>query len=133
MNALTLFVDGACPLCTAQAARLRSWDRAGRLAFTDISLPGFDPAPYGTTLDAMRTELHGVAESGRLLAGMDCIAEACRLTGRGWLAWPLRVRALRPLLAASYRLLARHRYRVSRLFGFAPPPCHDGACALRRR
>ena len=35
--ALTLYYDGRCPFCIAAMRRLRQWDTAGRLAFTDIA------------------------------------------------------------------------------------------------
>ncbi|OEZ60141.1 hypothetical protein [Duganella sp. HH105] len=42
---------------------------------------------------------------------------------------PLRVRMLRPLLAALYRGFARNRYRISGWLG--RPACADGVCAYK--
>jgi predicted DCC family thiol-disulfide oxidoreductase YuxK len=39
MADLTLYFDSACPLCRREMNRLRRWDRAGRLAFVDMSGP----------------------------------------------------------------------------------------------
>jgi len=131
MAALTLFFDSACPLCRGEMARLGRWDRAGRLAFVDMAAPGFDPAPLGVTLAAMNTELHGLRADGSLLVGTDAILAAYTLAGRGWLVWPLRIRPLRPMLAAAYRSLARNRYRVSRWLGLgkAHGACDGERCA----
>ncbi len=114
MAALTLYFDNACPFCRREMVRLRRWDRAGRLAFVDIAAPEFDPAPLGASLAAMNTELHGLRADGAMLVGTSAILEAYTLVGRAWLVWPLRVPALRPLLASAYRSFARNRYRISR-------------------
>ena len=41
---LTLYYDGACPVCALEMDHLRSRDAAARLVFVDIAAPGFDPA-----------------------------------------------------------------------------------------
>lgn len=132
MAELTLYFDSACPLCRTEMSRLRRWDRAGRLAFVDMSAPGFDPAPLGVTLAAMNAELHGLRADGAMLVGTDAILEAYTLAGHGWLAWPLRIRLLRPMLASAYRSLARNRYRVSRWIGLgaAHRGCDGGSCQV---
>lgn len=132
MAGLTLFFDSACPLCRSEMSRLRRWDRAGRLAFVDMSASGFDPAPLGVTLAAMNAELHGLRADGAMLVGTDAILEAYTLAGRRWLVWPLRVRVLRPMLASAYRSLARNRYRVSRWIGLgaAHKACDGATCKV---
>ncbi|WP_426168068.1 thiol-disulfide oxidoreductase DCC family protein [Pseudoduganella sp. S-14] len=132
MAALTLFFDNACPFCRSEMSRLRRWDRAGRLAFVDIAAPGFDPAPLGTSLAAMNTELHGLRADGAMLVGTDAILAAYTLAGRAWLVWPLRVAALRPMLAAAYRSFARNRYRISRWLRIdgARPACDGERCQV---
>ncbi|WP_426320899.1 thiol-disulfide oxidoreductase DCC family protein [Pseudoduganella sp. R-43] len=130
MAALTLFFDNACPFCRSEMSRLRRWDRAGRLAFVDIAAPGFDPAPLGASLAAMNTELHGLRADGAMLVGTDAILAAYTLAGRAWLVWPLRVAALRPMLASAYRSFARNRYRISRWLRIdgARPACDGERC-----
>lgn len=132
MVTLTLYFDDACPFCRREMARLRRWDRTGRLAFVDIAAPGFDPAPLGASLAAMNTELHGRRADGSMLVGTDAILEAYTMAGRAWLVWPLRVPALRPSLAAAYRSFARNRYRISRWLGIggARPACDGDRCEI---
>lgn len=132
MSALTLYFDSACPFCRREMQRLQRWDHAGRLAFIDMSLPGFDPAPLGVTLAAMNAELHGLRADGAMLVGTDAILEAYTLAGRPWLVWPLRVRLLRPMLAGAYRAFARNRYRISRWLGLgrARPACDGDRCQI---
>ncbi|SDP67340.1 Predicted thiol-disulfide oxidoreductase YuxK, DCC family [Rhodoferax sp. OV413] len=127
--ALRLYFDGQCPFCTAEMGRLRRWDSAGRLAFIDIAEDGFDPAQLGVDMAALNTELYSRTADGQVLVGIDSLLAAYSLVGRGWLVSPLRVRALRPLLASLYRGFARNRYRFSRLLGYqAVPACDAGVC-----
>lgn len=43
--------------------------------------------------------------------------------------WPLRVGILRRPWSALYRFIARHRYRLSGLFGIRPSAsCDSGVC-----
>jgi predicted DCC family thiol-disulfide oxidoreductase YuxK len=132
MAALILFFDNACPFCRSEMSRLRRWDRGGRLAFVDIAAPGFDPAPLGASLDAMNAQLHGLRADGAMLVGTDAILAAYTLAGRAWLVWPLRVAALRPMLAAAYRSFARNRYRISRWLRIdgARPACDGERCQV---
>ena len=135
LPALTLYFDGRCPFCAKEMRRLQHWNQAGRLAFVDIAQPGFDPSPLGVDLAALNRELHSTTGDGRLLVGIDSMLAAYTLVGRGWLVWPLRVRMLRPVLAACYRWFARHRYLISERLGYRLPSetraggeCHGGVC-----
>lgn len=131
--ALTLYFDGLCPFCVAQVRRLQGWNGERRVAFVDIAQPDFDPAPLGVDMAALNRELHGRTRDGRMLSGLDCMLEAYTQLGRGWLAWPLRMRPLRPVLAWFYRGFARHRYRISACLGMRVPARCDGArCAMRK-
>jgi predicted DCC family thiol-disulfide oxidoreductase YuxK len=130
---LTLYYDGACPFCAASMAQLRAWNRRSALAFIDIRAEGFDAAPLGVTMAALDRELHGMTADGRLLVGVDCIEAAYTLAGQGWRVALLRMKPLRPVLAALYRKFALHRYRISGWLGYAAgSPCKDGVCTLER-
>ncbi len=128
--ALTLYYDGKCPLCTTEMTRLAGWDRAGKLAFVDITQAGFDPAPLGATMAAMNRQMYSRTAHGDILVGVDSMLAAYPLVGRGALVWPLRVPLLRTLLAWMYRLFARHRYTMSALLGYKPRQCTDGVCDI---
>ncbi|MET3133463.1 putative DCC family thiol-disulfide oxidoreductase YuxK [Oxalobacteraceae bacterium GrIS 1.11] len=127
MIALTLFFDGHCAFCAAEMRSLQRWDRAGKLAFVDIAAPDFSAAILGVEYAALDLALHSLTADGAVLVGIDSILAAYTLVGRAWLVAPLRVRALRPLMAYLYRQFARHRYQISAWLGYAPP-CRDGVC-----
>ena len=125
----TFFFDGNCPFCAAEMRRLGDWDKAGKLAFVDISAPDFSAISLGVDMAALDRELHSLTAHGRMLVGIDSMLAAYTLVGRGWLVAPLRVPMLRPLLADLYRRFARNRYRISRWLGYAQKPtCSEDVC-----
>ena len=112
---LTLFYDAGCPVCALEMDHLRARNTEGRLAFVDISAPGFDPAPLGTTLAAMDAELHGRSASGDMLRGVQVLRLAYEAVGLGWVVRPIGWPLLQGVSQAAYLLFARHRRRISRL------------------
>lgn len=125
--ALTLYFDGNCPFCAMEMKRLGDWDRQGRLAFTDISLPGFDPSHLNASMADLDLQLYSRTADGKVLVGTASMLEAYTLVGKGWMVFPLRMPLLRHVLSWMYRLFARHRYAMSRLLGYKPL-CADGVC-----
>ena len=111
---LTLFYDGACPVCSLEMDHLRERSRDGRLVFVDIAAPGFDAARYGATLDAMNAEIHGLLPDGSMLRGVEVLRRAYAAAGLGWVLQPTGWAPFAPLAEAAYRLFARHRRRISR-------------------
>ncbi len=88
---LTVWFDGACPLCTREISLMRRLDRAGRIDFIDVAGPGascpIDPA-------LLLARFHA-REDGVLLSGAAAFAAM-------WRAIPV----LRPLgLAARIPLV----------------------------
>lgn len=127
--ALTLYYDGKCPFCANGMRQLAAWDQAGKLAFVDIALAGFDPAHLNASMAELNLEIYSRTAAGKVLVGVDSLLAAYTLAGRGWLVWPLRVPGLRGVLSTLYRWFARNRYTMSRLLGYkAAPTCTDGVC-----
>jgi predicted DCC family thiol-disulfide oxidoreductase YuxK len=44
MTRVTVWYDGACPLCSREIALLRRLDRRAAIAFVDVSSPGENPS-----------------------------------------------------------------------------------------
>ncbi len=110
---LTLYFDGACPVCALEMEHLRARDAEGRLAFVDISAPGFDAASLGTTHAALDAALNGRLADGRVLQGVPVLRLAYEAVGLGALWRPTAWGPLRPLADAGYRVFARHRRAIS--------------------
>ncbi len=87
MTELTVWHDGACPLCRREIAVFRRLDRAGRITFIDIS--GEEPVACPIDREAMLARFHA-REDGRLLSGAAAFAAM-------WRAIPM----LRPIGVAA--------------------------------
>ena len=114
---LTLLYDGACPVCNLEMDNLKARNTAGLLKFVDIAVPFFDPAPYGTSLEAMNGLIHAMRPDGSLVVGVEVFRLAYGAVGLGHLAAPTGWPLLRPAFDAAYKVLARNRYGISSAVG----------------
>ncbi|PCD04399.1 thiol-disulfide oxidoreductase [Sphingomonas spermidinifaciens] len=74
MSELTVFHDGACPLCAREIALMRRLDRRGAIAFVDVADPA---ATCPIDRRAALARFHAV-EDGRLLSGAAAFAAMWR-------------------------------------------------------
>lgn len=126
-----LLYDGQCPMCRREANWLQRRNRAGRLAFEDISAPGFDPARYGLTQSQVMGVMHGVFPDGRIVTKVEAFRQAYQLVGMGWLLAPTRWPVLRGLANWGYERFARHRVAIGRFSGEGS--CETGRCDMAVR
>lgn len=113
---LTVFFDGACPLCIREIGLLRRLDRQQRIAFEDVSPP--DAAP-SCPIERRRllARFHARLPSGEIVSGARAFTEAWSLTP--WLGFlrPIgRFAPTRWLLEAIYRLFLLIRPALQALF-----------------
>lgn len=109
---LQVFFDGACPRCSALAAREASRNAAIvwrdlNTSETELRAAGIDPA-------AALARLHAVDETGRVRSGAAALAAIWRRNPRRrWLAPLVTLPLLRGLAEHAYDLVARSRRRGS--------------------
>lgn len=127
MAELELFFDGECPVCAREVALLGRLDRRGRLAFTDIAAPGFDPAPLGRTQEQLMARFTARTADGRLLDGVEVFRLAWAAVGFGPLVALTRLPGASWLADRAYDVFARNRVRW---FGRS---CDEGRCERPRR
>lgn len=114
MPDLTVYYDGACPLCRREVAFYRRLDRADRIDWQDVSPP--DAAPgCGLSREAALARFHARRPDGRLFDGAAAFVAVWRcLPGFRHLAplaaWPPALRALE----RAYRGFLRVRPWISR-------------------
>jgi predicted DCC family thiol-disulfide oxidoreductase YuxK len=114
-NALTVYFDGSCPLCTAEITYYASREGGNALRLVDVSDAAADT---GTDLDqgAAKRRFHIRRPDGSLLSGAAGFAEVWqtlpgwRPAGRLARLWPIGI-----LLEAGYRLFLPLRPVLSRL------------------
>jgi predicted DCC family thiol-disulfide oxidoreductase YuxK len=133
---LTLFFDGACPLCRHEMQSLRRRDRGGRLLFEDVRAPDF-AGPAGVAPDDMLTSIHGRTADGRVVVGVETLRLAYGAVGLGWLVAPTAWAPLRRVSERAYLWLARHRFALPAWLGLAAfggrrhrADCTDATCPL---
>ena len=84
-DVLTIYCDGACPMCALEVDMLRRRDREHRLRWVDISAPGFDAAAHGFAQRDLDAVIHGVRDDGSVVRGLDVLRLAYGAAGLGWL------------------------------------------------
>ena len=109
---LTVWHDGACPLCQREIALMRRLDRAGRIRFIDAAA-GDASCPLDRAV--LLSRFHAL-ENGVMLSGAAAFAAMWRAIP---LLRPLGMAARSPAvlagLEAAYRVFLRLRPRLQRL------------------
>ncbi len=117
LEKLTLYYDGACPLCQAEILFLSGRNKANLLEFIDINSDLFDPERVGVTCDAALATMYGQYASGSLIQGVSVFPEAYRRADLPALAWLFSRKALQPILRLGYKFFAKNRHAFSSLLG----------------
>jgi predicted DCC family thiol-disulfide oxidoreductase YuxK len=122
---LTVLFDGACSLCRASVARVRPFDREGRIEFLDLHDPSsIRRFPNLDREEAMRS-MQAVDKLGRIHTGADAWAQiGLELPGWALFSRILLVPGVHWMARVVYGWTARNRYRWNR------EACADGSCAL---
>jgi predicted DCC family thiol-disulfide oxidoreductase YuxK len=111
---LTVYFDGACPICVAEMHNLMRRNVDQLLHFEDIAAPGFTALPPGTSMADLLALLHVRQADGQVLKGVGALRlvyAGARL--RGLARW-MNAPGLRQVCEWAYPALARHRYRIPR-------------------
>lgn len=117
LEKLTLFYDGACPLCQAEIIFLSGRNQEQLLDFVDINSTQFDPQKVGVSCEAALAAMYGQFASGRLIQGVSVFPEAYRRANLPRLAWFFSRKSLQPFLKLAYLFFAKNRHAISRLLG----------------
>jgi predicted DCC family thiol-disulfide oxidoreductase YuxK len=117
LEKLTLFYDGACPLCQAEILYLSRRNQAGLLDFVDINSEQFDPNTVGVSCEQALAAMYGQYANGELIQGVKVFPEAYLRANLPVMAWLFSRKTLQPFLQVGYRLFAKNRHAISKLFG----------------
>ena len=109
----TLIYDGECGVCRSAVARVRAWDRHGRLAYVPFQDPSAER--FGITLPALAAAMHLVLPGGRVFTGADAVPELGKLLpGKRWWTWGFAVPGVRAAARRIYRQIAERRHCLVR-------------------
>jgi predicted DCC family thiol-disulfide oxidoreductase YuxK len=117
LQKLTLYYDGACPLCQAEIIFLTGRNQAGLLDFVDINSERFDPEVVGVSCEQALAAMYGQYADGSLIQGAAVFPEAYRRADLPTLAWLFSRKALQPFLQFAYQVFANNRHAISRVLG----------------
>lgn len=106
---LTVYFDGACPICAREIALMKRLDRRRRLAFCDFSLSDFDEKLTGFTPAELGRVIHAQWSDGRVITGVAVFQAMWEAVGLGLLAQLSRLSFIEPLLYKAYAWFARNR------------------------
>lgn len=117
LQKLTLFYDGACPLCQAEILFLSGRNQADLLGFVDINSTAYDPLKVGVSCEEALAAMYGQYADGTLIHGVTVFPEAYRRADLPTLAWIFSRKSMQPILKMGYRFFANNRHAISRVFG----------------
>ena len=97
-DALEVFYDGDCPVCSREARLIARRDRGGRITLTDIAAEDFDADRHGLPMAKFMVEAFRVIYG---LLGFHFLVRVSRWPGMSW------------ILNRGYRLFAANRWRLT--------------------
>ena len=126
--ALTVYYDGACPLCAAEIRLYRRSEGAERIAWVDVGPEGPAELGPGLTRGAARARFHVRRPDGTLVSGAAGFAALWAVLPR-WrlLARLARLPGVLRLGEMAYRLFLPIRPWIARLVRVGGPRC-EKAC-----
>ena len=125
---LTVYYDGACPLCAAEIRLYRRAEGSRRIAWVDVSTEGPADLGSGLTRSAARARFHVRRPDGALVSGAAGFAALWAVLPR-WriLARLARLPGVTALGEVAYRLFLPLRPWIARLVPASGARC-DKAC-----
>lgn len=115
MSQVTVFFDGACPLCVKEISLLKRLDKRERIAFVDVSPP--DAAEF-CPIDRQKllARFHVERPDGRLIDGAEAFTEAyAQIPGLSWVRVIGRFAPIRAALNGLYAVFLKVRPSLQRL------------------
>jgi len=108
----TVLFDGSCPVCRGAVARLKGWDREGKLSYLPAKSPEAEARFPWISREAVQNSIHLIGPNQESWEGAGAVEELVRvLPGWRWIAWVFRLPMARPVARRVYRWIARNRYQ----------------------
>jgi predicted DCC family thiol-disulfide oxidoreductase YuxK len=110
---VTIFYDGACPICRAQMRYWSAKDKNQRLLWIDIRERDFAPARYGLDPRLVQEYMYAKEAAGATVRGVDAFIWIMRACGYRLLSFLMDLPILKSFARLGYRLFAKYRYAIS--------------------
>lgn len=112
-RAVTVFYDGACPLCSAEIGFYRRRRGADRVGWVDVSACPAENVAAGLTRDQALKRFHVQHADGRLISGGQAFAVLwTALPGYSWIGRLFRLRPLAWAIDRAYDGFLKWRPRL---------------------
>lgn len=110
---LTIFFDGACPICDREIALMKRLNRRRKLEFCDFSAKEYDAASSGFAGANLATMIHARWADGSVITGLEVFRAMWEAVGLGLLSKMSRLSFVEPLALKAYAWFARNRLRLT--------------------
>jgi predicted DCC family thiol-disulfide oxidoreductase YuxK len=110
---LTVFFDGACPICAREIALMKWLDRRRQLEFCDFSTQEYDAASSGFAASDLATVIYARWSDGSVITGVEVFRAMWEAVGLRFLARLSRLSVVEPLVLKAYAWFARNRLRLT--------------------
>ena len=127
---VTAIYDGYCVICNQTRRTVIALDWLHRVEFLNIHNWNEVNQRYPTLdYEVAMGQMHLVTPDGQLIGGFPAVRRMLRELPLGYPMWLLlQLPGMGILGDKVYKFIARHRYRINRLFGM--PVCEDGTCKI---
>jgi predicted DCC family thiol-disulfide oxidoreductase YuxK len=112
---LTIYYDGACPLCLAEIHLLKQHNDCNLLAFIDLQSLDASTATIDCTL-ALEV-IHATLGDETVIVGPEVFFEAYKRTNLTLMKYLFSFRFVRYCYATCYVFFAKYRHQISRAIG----------------
>jgi predicted DCC family thiol-disulfide oxidoreductase YuxK len=110
---LTVFFDGACPICAREIALMKRLDRRRQVEFCDFSSQEYDATSRGFAAADLGTVIHARWADRSVITGVEVFRAMWEAVGLGVLAKLSRLSLVEPLVLRAYAWFARNRLRLT--------------------
>ncbi|MFZ1415607.1 MAG: DUF393 domain-containing protein [Defluviicoccus sp.] len=115
-SSVTVFYDGACPLCAAEIGFYRRRRGADRVGWVDVSACPAENVAAGLTRDQALKRFHVQDADGRLISGGQAFAVLwTALPGYSWIGKLFRLKPFRWAIDRAYDGFLKWRPRLQAL------------------
>jgi len=111
---IDLLYDSECPICMMEVNFLQKRDLNGRIRFTDLSSPDYNPADHGnvTFKQGMR-KLRAVLPGGKVVTGVEVFRKTYDAIGLGWVFALTNYPVIGGVADKLYDVWAENRLRLT--------------------
>jgi predicted DCC family thiol-disulfide oxidoreductase YuxK len=110
---LTVYFDGACPICRREIDLMKWFNRKSHLRFVDFSVPSYRPDEHGLNPSDLGRVIHARWADDSIITGVEVFREMWEGVGFGLLARVARRPRINALLVKAYAWFARNRLRLT--------------------